>query len=61
MLPTELYLWIKEQSYKAGISMSKFIKNGTKVEDEKCPICNKSTIVYQESCKMCISCGWSKC
>ena len=41
--------------------LSKFIVDGTKAKDEKCPSCNKSTIVYQEGCKACRNCGWSMC
>ena len=40
--------------------LSKFIQDNTKVSDV-CPNCNHSAIVYQDGCKMCIDCGWSKC
>jgi ribonucleoside-diphosphate reductase alpha chain len=41
--------------------LSTFIKDGEKVSGEKCPECGSEKIVYQEGCKMCISCGNSKC
>ena len=41
--------------------LSKFIEDGTKSKGEKCPDCNKSTIIYQEGCKMCQNCGHSAC
>lgn len=41
--------------------LSKFIIDGTKAKGEKCPDCNKSTIVYQEGCKSCKNCGYSAC
>ena len=41
--------------------LSAYIKDGDKVEDEKCMECGSSNIVYQEGCKKCVSCGSSKC
>jgi len=41
--------------------LSKFIKDGTKIENEKCPECDTNNIIYQEGCKMCLGCGWSAC
>jgi len=41
--------------------LSKFIIDGTKAKGEKCPDCNKATIVYQEGCKSCKNCGYSAC
>jgi ribonucleoside-diphosphate reductase alpha chain len=39
-----------------------FIKDGEKVEKEKCPACElEGTLVYREGCKVCSSCGSSKC
>lgn len=48
-------------SWKNGVirALKTFIENGTKTT-EVCPECN-SEITYQEGCKQCISCGWSKC
>jgi ribonucleoside-diphosphate reductase alpha chain len=47
--------------FHLGKLLAKFIKNGTKIKHETCPICGKESIIYQESCKMCSSCAWSKC
>ena len=41
--------------------LSSFIKDGEKVENEKCSECGSQTIIYQEGCKKCTSCGSSKC
>lgn len=41
--------------------LSAYIKDGDKVEDEKCMECGSTEVVYQEGCKKCISCGSSKC
>jgi ribonucleoside-diphosphate reductase alpha chain len=41
--------------------LARYIQDGTKVKKEKCPSCKSSTIVYQDGCKTCITCGWSKC
>lgn len=41
--------------------LSTFIRDGEKVEDEKCLDCGATTIIYQEGCKKCTSCGSSKC
>lgn len=41
--------------------LATFIKDGVKVEGEKCLECNSENIVYQEGCKICKNCGSSKC
>lgn len=41
--------------------LSTYILNGDKVQGEKCQECGSETIVYQEGCKICSSCGSSKC
>lgn len=41
--------------------LSSFIEDGTKVEKELCPTCKQETIVYEQKCKSCKSCGWSAC
>lgn len=40
-------------------ALKHYISNGD-TSDEKCPTC-ESTLVYQEGCKICCSCGFSKC
>lgn len=41
--------------------LSSFIKDGEKVEGEKCQDCGADKIVFREGCKICLSCGSSKC
>lgn len=41
--------------------LSGFIKDGDKVEDEKCSTCGMTSLVYREGCKVCSNCGASKC
>lgn len=41
--------------------LATFIKDGEKVQDEKCAECGSESIVYQEGCKICLACGNSKC
>ncbi len=45
-----------------GRVLKKYIQEGKKVSlSEKCPDCGSENLVYQEGCKTCVSCGWSKC
>lgn len=41
--------------------LSSFIKDGDKVEDEKCASCGLPSLVFREGCKVCSNCGLSKC
>ena len=41
--------------------LSAYIKDGEKVEDEKCQECGSNNIVFSEGCKKCSNCGSSKC
>lgn len=41
--------------------LSTFIKDGEKVDGEVCQECGSKTIVFQEGCKKCLTCGSSKC
>jgi ribonucleoside-diphosphate reductase alpha chain len=41
--------------------LSSFIKDGEKVEGEKCADCGSTNVVYEEGCKRCNNCGSSKC
>lgn len=44
-----------------GRVLKKYIANGEKPETgSACFVCG-SDLVYQEGCKQCLSCGWSKC
>lgn len=52
-------------TWKAGVAraLKKYIKDGTKAkEGTVCPECEQeNTIVYQDGCLTCSSCGYSKC
>ena len=51
-------------TWKNGIirALKKFVPNGTKVDKQACPNCGKKgSLVYQEGCLTCNSCGDSKC
>lgn len=41
--------------------LSSFIKDGDKIRNEKCINCGAETVIYQEGCKLCSTCGSSKC
>ncbi len=41
--------------------LKKYIKDGTKEQGAKCPECKGESLVRQEGCVTCPSCGWSKC
>jgi ribonucleoside-diphosphate reductase alpha chain len=50
-------------SWKMGVerALKKYLPNGTKASGQKCPNCGQETLVYQEGCLICTSCGTSKC
>lgn len=50
-------------TWKNGVirALSKFIPNGTKPSDTKCGECGEESLVYEEGCLTCKSCGFSKC
>ena len=51
-------------TWTAGVerALRKYIPNGTMVKTgDKCPNCNSESLVYQEGCLKCTSCGHSKC
>ncbi len=49
-------------TWKNGVAraLKQYISNGTKAK-EKCPNCGQETLVYQNGCPVCMSCGYSKC
>ena len=49
-------------TWKNGVerALKKYLPNGTQVS-EKCRKCGQNTLVYQEGCLRCTSCGTSKC
>lgn len=51
-------------TWKNGVAraLHRYIPNGTKAKGEnKCPECGQDSLVYQEGCLVCTSCGHSKC
>jgi ribonucleoside-diphosphate reductase alpha chain len=51
-------------TWKNGVerALKKYIPNGTLAKSgQKCPSCGAETLVYQEGCLTCSSCGTSKC
>jgi ribonucleoside-diphosphate reductase alpha chain len=51
-------------TWKNGVvrALKKFIPDGTKAVEKKCPECgDKDGLVYREGCLVCLSCGYSKC
>ena len=49
-------------TWKAGVAraLKQYITDGTK-DKRKCPHCGQDTLVYQNGCPTCMSCGYSKC
>ncbi len=50
-------------TWKTGVirALKKFIPNGTTPTDSKCSECGDDSLVYEEGCLTCKSCGHSKC
>lgn len=50
-------------TWKMGVerALKKYLPNGMKASGQKCPNCGQETLVYQEGCLICTSCGTSKC
>ncbi|MCM1503730.1 MAG: adenosylcobalamin-dependent ribonucleoside-diphosphate reductase [Muribaculum sp.] len=50
-------------TWKMGVerALKKYLPNGTQANGQKCPNCGNETLVYQEGCLICTSCGTSKC
>lgn len=50
-------------TWKMGVerALKKYMPNGTKANGQKCPHCGQETLVYQEGCLICTSCGTSRC
>ncbi len=50
-------------TWKNGVerALKKYLPNGTEAEGQKCPNCGATTLIYQEGCLICTSCGNSKC
>ena len=50
-------------TWKMGVerALKKYLPNGTKASGQKCPNCGAETLIYQEGCLICTTCGTSKC
>ena len=50
-------------TWKMGVerALKKYLPNGTQANGQKCPNCGNETLIYQEGCLICTSCGTSKC
>lgn len=50
-------------TWKMGVerALKKYLPNGTSACGQRCPNCGEETLVYQEGCLICTSCGTSKC
>lgn len=50
-------------TWKVGVerALKKYIPDGTQIKEQPCPECGQKTLVYQEGCLKCSSCGYSKC
>lgn len=50
-------------TWKAGVerALKKYIPSGTAANGHVCPNCGQQSLVYQEGCLVCTSCGASKC
>lgn len=50
-------------TWKMGVerALKKYLPNGMKANGQKCPNCGQESLVYQEGCLICTSCGTSKC
>ena len=59
-------LQLKDQSintWKNGVerALKKYIADGTQAKGQRCPVCGNESLVYQEGCLICTSCGASRC
>ena len=50
-------------TWKMGVerALKKYLPSGTQATGQKCPNCGQETLVYQEGCLICTSCGSSRC
>jgi len=49
-----------ELEVKKEVKMSEELSEDEKIKKGVCPCC-ESSLIFQEGCKMCISCGWGGC
>ena len=50
-------------TWKMGVerALKKYLPNGTQASGQRCPNCGQESLIYQEGCLICTSCGTSKC
>ena len=50
-------------TWKNGVerALKKYVQDGTEAKGVKCPNCGYETLVYQEGCLICKTCGSSRC
>lgn len=50
-------------TWKNGVerALKIYVTDGTSAEGQKCPNCGNETLVYQEGCLICKTCGTSRC
>ena len=50
-------------TWKNGVerALKKYVTDGTEAKGQKCPACGNESLVYQEGCLICKSCGASRC
>lgn len=50
-------------TWKNGVerALKKYVTDGTEAKGQKCPNCGNETLVYQEGCLICKTCGASRC
>lgn len=50
-------------TWKMGVerALKKYLPDGAKAKGQKCPNCGQETLIYQEGCLICTSCGASRC
>jgi len=57
---------LKDESintWKNGVerALKKYVQDGAQAKGQKCPNCGEESLVYQEGCLTCTSCGASRC
>ncbi|MDY5814012.1 MAG: ribonucleoside-diphosphate reductase, adenosylcobalamin-dependent, partial [Bacteroides sp.] len=50
-------------TWKNGVerALKKYVKDGTEATGSRCPNCGNETLIYQEGCLICKTCGTSRC
>lgn len=50
-------------TWKVGVerALKKYIPDGTEISEQECPSCKSKSLIYQEGCLTCKSCGYSRC